>query len=244
MEASCRVKVSIVIPTLNEWENIKKLIPKIIIEIKKVGIRNFEIIVVDDDSDDHTGKKLEKEYKDDDRVRVVVRKECNGLAGAILEGINISKGEVIVGMDADFNHDPSVLDEIINKTKESDFVLASRFVEGGGMDDKIRYFLTKLFNIFLVAFLGFPTTDNMSGYYAINRKILRKIPSKRIYLGYGDYHLRLVWALKLLRAKICEVPVYYYKRKYGKSKSNLFYMFWKYLREAFRLSGIKCINEI
>ena len=83
------MKVGIVIPTLNEWENIEKLIPKIIIEIKNVGVRNFEIIVVDDDSDDHTGKKLKKEYKNDDRVRVVVRKECNGLAGAILEGITI-----------------------------------------------------------------------------------------------------------------------------------------------------------
>lgn len=235
--------VSVIIPTFNEWKNIKRLIPRIIIELKKAKITSYEVIVVDD-SDDETGLKLTKEYERDKKIQVVVRNKSNGLAGAILEGIKISRGDVIVGMDADFNHDPGILSEMINKARESDFVLASRFIEGGGMDEKGRYIFTKMFNFFLVNLLEFSTSDNMSGYYAMTRKMLNRLPLSRIYRGYGDYHLRLVWSVTLLQCKISEISVWYKKRKYGKSKSNLFKMFWNYSKEAIRLSGIKCIDDI
>ena len=71
--------------------------------------------------------------------------------------------------------------------------------------------------------------DNMSGFYAIKKEKLNLLPLKKIYYGYGEYHLRLVWYAKKMGFKIKEIPVFYPKRKFGKSKSNLFRMFFKYI---------------
>lgn len=77
--------------------------------------------------------------------------------------------------------------------------------------------------------------DNMSGFYAIRQEKLLKLPLKEIYRGYGEYHLRLVYSAKRKGFRIKEIPVFYNKRKYGKSKSNLPKMFFVYLVEALRL---------
>ena len=138
-------------------------------------------------------------------------------------------------MDADFNHPPELLPKLIKETEKFDFVVASRFIKGGGMEDKIRYFFTFIFNFFLKNFLGFPTMDNMSGFYAIKKEKLNLLPLKKIYYGYGEYHIRLVWYAKNMYFKIKEVPVFYPKRKFGKSKSNLIKMFFRYLLVSFKL---------
>ncbi len=142
-------------------------------------------------------------------------------------------------MDADFNHPPELIPKLIDNLKNNDLVIASRFIKGGGMEDRIRYIFTYIFNLFLKYILGFPTMDNMSGFYAIKKEKLNKLPLKEIYQGYGEYHLRLVWYAKKINFKIKEIPVFYQNRKYGKSKSNLIKMFFKYLYLALKLKLIK-----
>ena len=225
------MKASIVIPTYNERLNICLLIKKIITFLKK----NFEIIVIDDNSPDKTAKEVKECFKNKKEIKVFVRKKERDLGSAILFGIKKTKGEIIVGMDADFNHPPELLPKLIKETEKFDFVVASRFIKGGGMEDKIRYFFTFIFNFFLKNFLGFPTMDNMSGFYAIKKEKLNLLPLKKIYYGYGEYHIRLVWYAKNMYFKIKEVPVFYPKRKFGKSKSNLIKMFFRYLLVSFKL---------
>jgi len=132
------MKVSIVIPTYNERLNICLLIKKIITFLKK----DFEIIVVDDNSPDKTVEEVKKNFKNKKEIKVFFRKKEKGLGAAILFGIKKAKGEIIVGMDADFNHPPELLPKLIKETKNFDFVVASRFIKDGGMEDKIRYFFT------------------------------------------------------------------------------------------------------
>lgn len=225
-------KISVIIPTYNESKNIIDLIKEIKSQLKK---KNYEIIIVDDNSIDETGKIVKKFFKNDKKIKVLTRKNEKGLASAILFGIKKSIGDIIVGMDADFNHQPAMINQLIKQLDNNDFVVGSRFVKGGGMEDKIRYIFTYIFNLFLKYILDFPTMDNMSGFYAVTCNKLYTLPLKEIYCGYGEYHLRLVWYAKKNSFKIKEIPVYYPNRKYGKSKSNLLKMFFKYIYIAFCL---------
>jgi len=230
--------ISIIIPTYNERENIVKLIHEIQLVLSELNIK-YEIVVIDDNSSDNTALEIKKKFNSKN-IRLFVRKNIRGLASAILLGIRKSRGDIVIGMDADFNHPPQTIIQLINQLNSCDLVVASRFIKGGGMEDKIRYIFTYIFNLFLKYFLGFPTMDNMSGFYAIRKEKLFQLPINKIYTGYGEYHLRLVYLAKKQGFKIKQIPVYYPKRKHGKSKTNLIKMFFLYLLTAFSL---KLSNE-
>ena len=225
---------SIIIPTFNEKGNIVALL-KEILKVASENNLNIEIVVVDDNSPDKTASVLRKVFLKEKRVQLFVRTKEKGLASAILLGIEKSKGRVILGMDADFNHPPSLIPGILEKLETCGLVVASRFVKGGGMGDRGRYWGTFTFNLLLKYLLGFPTMDNMSGFYAISKEKLLRLPMRLIYRGYGDYHLRLLHFAKMAKLKICEVPVYYPKRKYGQSKSNLSKLVFSYTLVALKL---------
>lgn len=225
--------ISIIIPTYNEAENIGRLIAKITDQLKNKI--DYEIIVVDDNSPDYTASKVRKFSRLDHKVKLFIRKTERGLATAIGFGISKARGNVVVGMDADFNHPPQLLPRLISSLREADLVVASRFISGGGMQNKWRYFFTYAFNLFLNKVLKFPTMDNMSGFYAIKADKLNSLLLPKVFKGYGEYHLRLVWYAQKSGLKIKEIPVFYPERQYGRSKSNLFKMFWQYLVTAFKL---------
>jgi len=226
--------ISIIIPTYNEKENILLLIQSILAISHKNKLET-EIIIIDDNSPDKTGEIVKKEFNQNKIVHVFIRKHERGLATAIFHGITRAKGDMIISIDADFNHPPELIPLLVDKLNTSDLVIASRFIKGGGMDEWGRYIGTYFFNYFLKYILGFPTMDNMSGYYAIRKNTLSQLDLKEIYRGYGEYHLRLVWRASRLKMKIVEVPVYYKKRMYGKSKSHLFKMFFSYFIYALKL---------
>lgn len=226
--------ISIIIPTYNEKENICRLIPSILAVSRNAKMQT-EIVIIDDDSPDNTARAIMERFGKDKQVRVFVRKGERGLAGAILYGIGKSRGDTIVGMDADFNHPPEHVPLLVQKLAHGDLVIASRFIKGGGMEEWGRYIGTLLFNVLLKRILGFPTMDNMSGFYAIRKDALTRLGIKTIYEGYGDYHLRLVWHAKNERYRIVEIPVFYKKRMYGNSKSHLLSLFFSYLLCAIKL---------
>ncbi len=226
--------ISVVIPTYNESKNILLLTEAL---VKELASYQFEIIIVDDHSNDGTKLTLQKIIEKDKRIKFYLNPPPRGLSKSILMGINKSKGDIIVGMDADFNHDPQKITKLVEEIDKSnlDMVVASRFINGGGMDDRFRLFFTFIFNLILRIFFAFPLTDNASGYYAIKSTFLKKMPLKKIYLGYGEYHLRLVYLAKTLNLKIKEIPVFYQKRKYGVSKSRLLHMFFTYIKVAWQM---------
>ena len=224
--------ISIVIPTYNEKENISSLVSVL---SKKLFKYNYEIIVIDDHSQDGTIEVLRKIEKNNKKVKLFLNHPPKGLAKSILLGWKKAKGELIVGMDADFNHDPNIINNLIQEINDSDVVVASRFIKGGGMQNKFRYFSTYLFNMILRIIFAFPLTDNASGYYIIKKKLTNKLPLEEIFQGYGEYHLRLVYLANKNNFKIVEVPVYYQRRKYGQSKSNLVKMLVSYLKTAWEL---------
>lgn len=224
--------ISIILPTLNERENIKRLVPQIVQTLTKHNYAPFEIIVVDDNSSDNTYEEAVALTKTFSQLKPFKRSSPDDLGKAILFGITKSKGEIIIGMDADGNHDPKVLPNMLEKLHENDLVVASRFIDGGGMSNRYRYYTSYVFNKVFMHMYQFPITDNTSGYYAIKKVTLDALKPSSIYFGYGDYHLRLVWKAAQIHAKIAEVPIYYQERTYGKSKSKLLTMARNYLKVA------------
>src|SRR3990167_6736076 len=105
------MKLSLVIPTYNEKENIKKLIKKVQNEFNKNKI-NGEIIVVDDNSPDGTGKILEKLKKKYKNLKVIHRKAKFGLSSAVLDGWKIANSEILGVMDADLSHPSEKIKEL------------------------------------------------------------------------------------------------------------------------------------
>lgn len=233
---SQKIIVSIILPTYNEDKSILVLITRIINVFSSLK-QNYqpEIIIVDDNSPDKTAYLVLKKYRLDKRIKVFIRKRVKGLGTAIGFGIKQSTGKIIIGMDADGNHTPEIIPFMLNKLKNNDLVVGSRFIKGGGGEDWQRQYASLIFNFVLKYFLGFPIWDNTSGFYAIKKKDLIRIGLDKIYYGYGDYHLRLVYLAKLCHYQLTEIPVYYQKRLGGQSKSILLKMVIIYFWEAIKL---------
>jgi len=126
------MKLSLVIPTYNEKENIQKLTKKIQEEFKENKI-DGEIIMVDDNSPDGTGKILEDLKEKQKNLKVIHRKGKLGLSSAVLEGWKIADGEVLGVMDADWSHPPEKIKELFEAIEkgEADFTIGSRHIKGG-----------------------------------------------------------------------------------------------------------------
>jgi dolichol-phosphate mannosyltransferase len=225
--------ISIILPTYNEKEGIISLLNNIHEVCRKIS---HEVIIVDDHSPDGTFRLLEQFARTHPWAHPLLHQSAPSLGASIGHGVKHARGDIIVGMDADGNHNPHTIPLLLRKLKEADLVIGSRFIPTGGMENGFRYWTSRAFNIFLRYVFGFPITDNTSGFYAIQKKKLLSLNLKKIFYGYGEYHLRLVWIAQKSHMNIQEIPVFYAKRLGGQSKSRFFPMIHTYLRVAHRLS--------
>ena len=224
-------KISIILPTYNERDNIIPLIESI---HDKLRLFDHEIIVVDDSSSDGTFDIVSSHGFS--QVKPMLRKNDPGLAFSIREGIENSTGEIIIVMDSDFNHDPVYIPEMINSIADHDCVCASRFITGGGIYSRTRHFLSHLFNAFIRTMTGISTSDNLFGFFAIKRTLLETCPYDSIFYGFGDYYIRLLYYLSAMNADIYEIPAFHNKRKSGQSTNSLLRTFLLYVIAVIKLS--------
>jgi dolichol-phosphate mannosyltransferase len=228
------IKVSVILPTYNEKGNIIPLIEKLITTLEGSSIKKFELLVIDDNSDDGTPQAVEEFVKSDDRVKLTVRKKERGLATAVRTGIELSRGEIIVLMDTDFNHNPRDVKRLIEPIGGYDIVVGSRYIKGGFIEYSwIRHYLSYFFNMFLRLYLEIQTRDNLSGFIAVKREIFREMDMNLIFRGFGEYHIRFIYWSYLKGHKILEIPVIYNKRAYGKSKFKFLEYLITYTKVAF-----------
>lgn len=226
--------ISVILPTYNESGNIIKLIKKI---SQKLKIYNFEIIVVDDNSPDQTGDLAKREFSKNKNIKIFIREKGKDLASAILLGINKSEGEEILVMDSDFNHDPEVLPIMLAHKDSYDLVVGSRYIKGGGMEDRVRFILSFIYNLLIRSLLHLKTHDNLSGFFLLKRKHLAKFEKKNIFYGYGEYFIRLLTIAHKHNLSIYEVPVFYKNRSSGESKSKFIPMFIDYSKTVIQILG-------
>lgn len=228
------MKVSVILPTYNEKDNICELIEAVAGALRPLDAA-LEIVVVDDNSPDGTAAAVREKYPEGGKVKLHVRTGERGLATAVRYGIEKSAGDIIAVMDTDFNHDPKLLPQMVEFLKYYDIVTGSRFTLGGGMYDNFRYYGSYLFNMMVRVVLNTRTQDNLSGFFSIRRELLFSLDFKRIFWGYGDYFFRLLFYAREIPAKIIEVPVVYQIRGGGESKTRVFEQLIKYTLALIRL---------
>lgn len=222
------MKIVIVVPTYNEAENIGKLIAALDTEFKKIPHHNMQVLVVDSNSPDGTADVVRKSQKKYPFVNLLLEEEKNGLGAAYMyafkHAMNKMNADVVMEMDADFQHDPKDVKRLIKKIDEGyDYVIGSRFAKGGSIPKEwafYRKFLSRGGNLFSRVVLGIPNvTDFTAGFRATRVKgYLDKIDLDSILSKGYSYKFDLVYRFHLLGAKIAEVPTDFGLRDRGSSK--------------------------
>jgi dolichol-phosphate mannosyltransferase len=206
--------ISVIVPTYNERDNIEPLVVGI---DRALEGEDYEIIFIDDNSRDGTAtaaESLAARYP----VRVVVRKTERGLASAVVHGFAQAKGELLAVMDADLQHPPEVLRDMVRAAREgADLVIASRYVPGGGCEgwSLTRRIISK--GAIFLAHLFLPPTrrisDPMAGYFLLRRSVVEGAELKP-----SGYKILLEVIMVGRRDRVAEVPYQFRVREKGESK--------------------------
>ncbi len=222
--------ISLIIPTYNERDNITPLLKRL--ERALAGY-NYEVVFIDDNSADGTAE-VATSLADKYPVKVIVRKDKRGLASAVVDGLSHVSGKIIAVMDADLQHPPEVLPDLLKEMeKGADIVIASRYVKGGSCPG---WSLSRKLNsrgaIFL-AHLLLPATrrvnDPMSGFFMFNKEAVAG--AKLEPLG---YKILLEILMQGRFKRVAEVPFTFGIRGRGESKLSAGQQV-AYLRHIFSL---------
>lgn len=235
------LNISIILPVINEAENLNYLIPRISQKLIYLNI-NYEILVVDDNSTDNTKEVVERLICAGLNVKHILRTQENSLPNSIFEGIRISKFDNVMWLDADGSMDENAIEKLIKKYKlnTNKVYIGSRFIEGGGYkgtkDNEYKNSLTRLNRILnsedsvLAVLLSIVFNRLLNNFLKLNVKDLTSgfIIGKKIYFQenmfknykYGEYFISVIVNLYLKKVEMEEVGYYCLVRKFGKSKSS------------------------
>ncbi|ARN55897.1 glycosyltransferase [Sedimentisphaera salicampi] len=231
--------VSVVIPVYKEEANI----PLVVREVSKVleaGKYSYELILVDDNSQDGSVEQLKKLQQEGLPVCMIVRKNQRGLSSAVIEGFKRAKGSVLVCMDADLSHPPKTLPELIKAVLEeqADFAIGSRYVEGAAIEKDSSIFRRLSGKIARLMALPFTKAkDPVSGFFALKKQTFLS----SAYLNPIGSKIGLELIVKCGCRNIKEIPIFFSDRKSGSSKLN-FKEQLRYIQHIKRLFDYKYGN--
>jgi|TARA_B100001964_G_scaffold83586_1_gene94387 dolichol-phosphate mannosyltransferase len=215
-------KVSVILPTYNEKDNISPLILGIQSQLNN---QEYEITVVDDDSPDGTWRIVQELKKNDEKINLIRRRGRSGLTSAISEGIDSSSGDIIVWMDADLSMPPEKIKDLLERVNDGyDLSVASRYVPGGGIvlieksqDSFLSAILSFVMNFVIQHLLDSSFKDYTSGFIAVKKEVLENI---KLRGDYGEYFIDFVYRSMKKGYKVTEVPYICGARQYGISKTG------------------------
>lgn len=223
----------VVIPTFNEVSNIELMIDAVL-----AALPSADVLVVDDASPDGTADVVDQIAARHDlgRISVLRRPGKAGLGTAYIEGFGwgIERGhEVLLQMDADFQHDPASLPDLVSALDQgADVAVGSRYVAGGSVPSAWpwrRKALSRAANLYARTALGLPVRDVTAGFRAHRRALLERMNIGTIGAdGYG-FQIGLTYRAVQAGARITEVPIRFGERTRGTSKMSLRIMveaFW------------------
>tara|TARA_Y100000389_G_scaffold114027_1_gene111184 strand:+ start:2088 stop:2816 length:729 start_codon:yes stop_codon:yes gene_type:complete len=212
-------KLSILIPCFNEVNSINKIIEKILKNLENYNYHNYEIIIVDDFSNDGTRDKL-KEFSHINNIKILLH-DCNqGKGAAIRSGVDSISGDLIIIQDADLEYDPSDYNKLLLPFFETDadIVYGSRFL-GGGKYVRIHFFWHYLANKILTficnLFTNLNLTDMETGYKVFKSSVLKSI---KIEEDSFSFEPEVTIKLSKKKYKFYEVPITYNGRSYDEGK--------------------------
>ncbi|MBE0697671.1 MAG: polyprenol monophosphomannose synthase, partial [Anaerolineaceae bacterium] len=211
-------------PTYNEAESL----PKLVSALFALPLQDLNLLVVDDNSPDGTGRiadELALAYPG--RLSVMHRSGKLGLCSAYLEGFKkaIADGAEAVGqMDADFSHPLEKLVELAGEIEKCDIVIGSRYVAGGRLDEHWplwRKALSAWGNFYARTLLSLPIHDCTGGFRLYRRETLAGMPLDRIRSNGYVFQVEMAYVAYRLGYKFHEIPIYFADRRWGKSKMNI-----------------------
>jgi dolichol-phosphate mannosyltransferase len=225
--AKSGIELTVVAPTFNERDNVEILVARL---DAALGGIEWEVVFVDDDSPDGTAGSVRALARNDPRVRCLQRIGRRGLATAVIEGMLASSAPYLAVIDADLQHDETVLPQMLAsiKAEELDIVIGSRHVAGGSIGDWDRRRATisnvaaRLARLVVAADL----TDPMSGFFMMARPAFER--SVRRLSGQGFKILLDLFASTPVAFRFSEIPYVFGQRLHGESKLDSFVV-WEYL---------------
>jgi dolichol-phosphate mannosyltransferase len=224
------VELSVVIPALNEAENLKMLLPLIQRVVAELGIK-AEITVVDGGSVDDT-KSVVAALD----AQLVLQTE-RGYGGALLAGFAAARAPYVATMDADLSHPPIFLKDFWRERSTAEVLIASRYVTGGRADMALgRRILSAILNRTYGVLLGLKLKDLSSGFRMYDRNQIEKLD-----LRARDFDVleEILVKIHINGGRIKEVPFHYQVRQSGKSHAKLVKFGWAYSRTLLRMCRLR-----
>lgn len=217
-------KTVIVLPTYNERENL----PRMVEALLGLGLANLSILVVDDNSPDGTGQladELARQHPGE--VFVLHRPAKEGLGAAYVAGFKRAvqmNPDYIIQMDCDFSHQPHYVPQLIAAAADCDFVIGSRYVKGGGVDESWSFYRKALSwfanRIYVPLLLGIPITDATGGFKLWRRATLIGLDLDRVRSNGYVFQVEMSYIACRLGYKVREIPIYFPDRQHGHSKMD------------------------
>ena len=210
----------ILIPTLNEKENLKDLVPQIFNLMPEISV-----LIVDDSSSDGTQELIKLMKADHRNLFFLERKDRFGYGLSSIDGfrwIFTKEYEHFVTMDADFSHDFNEVPILINGLYNYDVVVGSRYVDGGGVKNwnLFRRILSRFANLYVKIILGLPVADVTSGFNAYRANSLKKINLNEINSNGYAFLVELKYRLFRAGCRFVEYPIVFSERREGQSKMS------------------------
>ena len=228
-------KILVIIPTFDELENIQELIPDILTRYKNLDL---DVLVVDDNSPDGTGKFIEDLSEKESRVRLISREGKMGLGSAYIEGFKFAlknNYDYVFEMDADYSHSPKEIKNFLKAIKKYDLVLGSRYVKGVNVVNwpMKRLLLSFLANRYTRVITGLPVFDATGGFKCFRRKVLESIDLNKIKSNGYTFQIEMTFKTWKKGFSIGEIPIIFIDRTAGQSKMSrkivreAIFMVWK-----------------
>lgn len=211
-----RPTVSVITPIYNE----KKTLETNILKIRE-SLRDYphEIIIVDDNSPDGSGRLADKLSKNYPNVTVLHRPSKMGLGTAYKDGFHLTSGDLIISIDSDLSHDPDYLPALIEQSENHDIVIGSRLCPGGKIVGRgiVRDLLSIFTNFIIRKLLRNRIYDWTSGFRIYKRHTWHTV-MPQVHCDKWDFQFESLYKALRMNMSVAEVPIIFYERADGTSK--------------------------
>ena len=220
----------ILIPTYNEIGNLEELIERIF----SLNL-DIKVLVIDDNSEDGTGKLADELSKANDKIYVLHRSKKEGLGRAYLAGFKYAldniNANIIIQMDADLSHDPKYIPDFLDKIKTCDLVIGSRYYNGriSIVNWPLRRLIISYAGCkYIRFFTRLKISDPTTGFNCYRRDVIKNILNQNIRSKGYAFLIEVKYLCKILGYRIEEIPIIFRDRNKGNTKMSTF----KYIIEA------------
>lgn len=210
----------IIFPTYNEKENIEKIVHAVLPMDPRINV-----LIVDDNSPDGTGKIADRLAAQEEKVNVLHRQQKNGLGRAYIAGFKwaIERGyDYVFEMDADFSHGPEYIKDFLREIRSYDLVVGSRYISGVNVINwpMSRLLLSYFANMYTRIVSGLPMRDATGGFKCFRREVLEAIDLDEVRSSGYAFQIEMSMRAWKKNFRIKEIPIIFYDRTAGESKMS------------------------